>query len=49
VFRIRYPETAALMLLGGLRSVIRFAQPPRPPHLAEQIVDNFLDGANAGI
>ena len=48
-FRIRYSDTAALMLLGGLHSVIRFAQPPRLPNLAEQIVDNFLDGANAGI
>jgi TetR/AcrR family fatty acid metabolism transcriptional regulator len=44
-FRVRHPDVAALMLLGGLRSVIRFADPPRPARVAEQIVDDFLDGA----
>jgi AcrR family transcriptional regulator len=46
-FRVRDPQTAVLMLLGGLRSVIRFAHPPRPPHLAERIVADFLDGHDA--
>jgi AcrR family transcriptional regulator len=38
-------ELAALMLLGGLRSVIRFGPRPRPADLAQRIVTSFLDGA----
>jgi TetR/AcrR family transcriptional repressor of mexJK operon len=45
-FTIRDPELAALMLLGGLRSVIRFGKRPRSPELARQIVIDFLGGAN---
>lgn len=44
-FRIQHPETATLMLLGGLRAVIRFGQRPRPSDLARRIVRNFLHGA----
>jgi len=44
-FRVRDPEIAALMLLGGLRSITRFGTRPRPADLARRIVDNFLHGA----
>jgi AcrR family transcriptional regulator len=44
-FVIADPELAALMLLGGLRSVIRFGKRPRPPDLARRLVANFLEGA----
>jgi AcrR family transcriptional regulator len=46
-FTIRHPEVAVLMLLGGLRSVIRFGDRLRPPELACQIVTDFLRGAAA--
>jgi AcrR family transcriptional regulator len=39
------PELVALLLLGGLRSVIRFGCQPRPPDLAHRIVEAFLHGA----
>src|SRR5262245_24787505 len=41
-FVVRDPDVAALLLLGGLRSVIRFGQRPRPPDLARRIVDIIL-------
>jgi AcrR family transcriptional regulator len=44
-FVIRHPELAALMLLGGLRSVIRFGKQPRPADLSREIVADFLRGA----
>jgi AcrR family transcriptional regulator len=44
-FRVRDPEHAALMLRGGIRSVIRFGKQPRPDDLAQRIVDDFLHGA----
>jgi AcrR family transcriptional regulator len=44
-FRVTDPELAALLLLGGLRSVIRFAPTPRPRDLAQRIVRGFLEGA----
>jgi AcrR family transcriptional regulator len=40
------PETPVLMLLGGLRAVLRFATTRRPPNLAQRIVEDFLNGAN---
>jgi len=43
-FVVRDPELAALMLLGGMRAVVRFGKRPRPVNLAERIVDNFLRG-----
>lgn len=43
-FVIRQPELAALMLLGGLRAVIRFG-PPRHAGLARDLVNDFLEGA----
>ena len=45
-FRVRDPGVAVWMLLGGLRSIIRFGRRPRPAGLARRIVDNFLDGAS---
>jgi AcrR family transcriptional regulator len=39
------PETPVLMLLGGLRAVLRFSPPPRPANLAQRLVDDFLYGA----
>jgi AcrR family transcriptional regulator len=44
-FAVRRPDFAALMLLGGLRAVIRFSLQPRPTDLAADLVDEFLDGA----
>ena len=43
-FAIEDPELAALMLLGGLRSVLRFGSRPRPADQAERIVAGFLNG-----
>jgi AcrR family transcriptional regulator len=40
------PETPVLMLLGGLRAVLRMAARPRPPGLAGRIVEDFLHGAS---
>ncbi len=39
------PQTPVLMLLGGLRAVLRLSSPPRPPNLARRIVEDFLHGA----
>ncbi len=46
-FRVSDPELSALLLLGGLRSVIRFGPNPRPPDLPEIIVRGFLEGAGS--
>jgi AcrR family transcriptional regulator len=45
-FAVRDPELMVLMLLGGVRAVIRFGEKPRPAHLARRIVENFLSGAD---
>jgi AcrR family transcriptional regulator len=45
---IGQPDLAVLMLLGGLRAVIRFGPRPRPAGLADEIVRRFLDGFRAG-
>jgi AcrR family transcriptional regulator len=47
-FHIVDPNISMLMLLGGLRAVLRFGERPRTAELAEQIVDAFLHGALAG-
>jgi AcrR family transcriptional regulator len=44
-FTIRDPDIMALMLLGGLRSVIRLGPRPRSPDLGKRIVTAFLNGA----
>jgi AcrR family transcriptional regulator len=44
LFRIEDPELAMLLLLGGIRAVLRFQEPPRPADVAERIVDGFLGG-----
>lgn len=41
-------EVAVLMLLGGVRAVIRFGPQPRPAGLAEQLVTRFLQGYSSG-
>lgn len=43
-FRIGDLDLAALMLLGGLRAVVRFGPRPRPVRLAEAVVGGLLDG-----
>jgi AcrR family transcriptional regulator len=48
-FCIRDPEMSALMLLGGLRGVLRFGNQPRERHVARKIVDGFLQGADTGL
>ena len=45
VFRIPDVGLATLMLLGGLRAIIRFGDKPRPPDLARRLIDNFVFGA----
>jgi TetR/AcrR family fatty acid metabolism transcriptional regulator len=44
-FSVQDPDLVALMLLAGLRGVIRFGKKPRPRDLAQRIVDIFLKGA----
>ena len=43
-FRIDDPDLAGLLLLGGMRAVLRFQDPPRPIDIAERIVSGFLGG-----
>jgi hypothetical protein len=47
-FAVRDPGLLALLLLAGLRGVLRFGKQPRPRDLAQRIVDIFLKGALAG-
>lgn len=44
----RDPELVALLLLAGLRGVLRFGKKPRPRDLPQRIVDIFLKGAVLG-
>jgi AcrR family transcriptional regulator len=44
-FHVRDPELAGMMLLGGLRTVIRAGERPRPADLSRRIVDGQLWGA----
>lgn len=48
-FIVADPETATLMLLGGIRSVVRFRSKPFPPGLPREIVQMFLFGAGSKI
>jgi AcrR family transcriptional regulator len=43
-FVVADADLGALLLLGGLRSILRFASPPRPPDLSQKIVERFLNG-----
>ncbi len=43
-FRIDDPDLAGLLLLGGIRAVLRFQALPRPEDIAERIVSGFLGG-----
>jgi AcrR family transcriptional regulator len=43
-FSVREPELAMHMLLGGIRTVLRFGPRPRPPDLAHRIVASQLEG-----
>jgi TetR/AcrR family transcriptional regulator, fatty acid metabolism regulator protein len=43
-FAIRDAELASLMLLAGLRGILRFGKRPRARDLAKRIVDGFLQG-----
>jgi AcrR family transcriptional regulator len=45
-FAIRDPDMSVLLLLGGLRGIIRFGKRPRPRDLAERVVNVFLHGAD---
>jgi AcrR family transcriptional regulator len=47
LFAIPDPHTTALVLLGGVRAVIRFGRKPHAPDLAHQIVHTVLKGAIA--
>jgi TetR/AcrR family transcriptional regulator len=48
-FSILDPELMVLMLLGGLRSVIRFGVRPRATDLAHRVVTRFLEGAQISL
>ena len=48
-FVVRDPELAVVMLLGALRSVIRFGKQPRAADLAERVVEALLHGAAARV
>jgi AcrR family transcriptional regulator len=47
-FKVIDPGVTVLMFLGGLRSLIRFGERPRPSDLACRIVTGFLEGPGAG-
>jgi TetR/AcrR family fatty acid metabolism transcriptional regulator len=47
-FPVADPETATLMLLGGLRAVIRFGERPRPADIAEQVVSAIVGTTQNG-
>lgn len=44
-FTVADPQTAALILLGGLRALVRFGPKPHPPDLAARYVRSVLFGA----
>ncbi len=48
-FRVADPELAMMLLLGGLRTVLRFGTRPRPPRLADRVVDALLQGSAPAI
>ena len=41
-FVVRDPVLSGLMLFGGLRTVIRMGEKPRPPDIVQRVVDAFL-------
>ena len=43
------PSLSALLLLGGLRTVIRFGKRPRPANLPVQVLNVFLHGNGNGV
>jgi AcrR family transcriptional regulator len=43
-FAVADPEFVALLLLGSLRSILRFGTRPRSPDLASRVIDVFLHG-----
>jgi TetR/AcrR family fatty acid metabolism transcriptional regulator len=43
-FDLEDAELGTLLVLAGLRGVLRCQGPPRPPDLADRIVDHFLHG-----
>jgi AcrR family transcriptional regulator len=46
LWHIPEPETPVLMLLGGLRAVLRFGTEPRSPCQVRRIIEDFLHGAD---
>lgn len=48
LFRVEEPQLGVLMLLGGLRAIIRFGPKPRAEGMGERLVGWFLDGAGQG-
>ncbi len=44
IFCVADPLLSVLMLLGGLRAVLRFGEKPRPADLPRRIVEEFLRG-----
>jgi AcrR family transcriptional regulator len=43
-FTVSDPATAALLLLGGVRSIYLFGRKPRPRDIADRIVNAWLNG-----
>jgi AcrR family transcriptional regulator len=44
VFSVADPETAGLLLLGGVRSLYLFGRKPRPKDLPDRLIDSWLHG-----
>ena len=44
VFHFAELNTALMLLLGGIRGIIRFGDKPRPANLARKVVELFLHG-----
>ena len=44
-FRVSDPELGMLLLMGGVRAVLRFGDKPRAPDLAARVVEMLLAGA----
>jgi AcrR family transcriptional regulator len=47
-FQLRDPETALLLLMGGMRAFIRFGRRPRPADLPQRAVDALLGPSERG-
>jgi AcrR family transcriptional regulator len=47
-YAVRDPEVAMMLLMGGMRTILRFGPRPRPAQMAERAVDALLGIAPCG-